>query len=116
MAAATEYYEADGWAVTDVSTKKPYDLVCVKSGMKHELRVEVKGTTSFGTQVELTAGEVANAEIHPQVALVVVSGIEISGQGESVTATGGQSKVIDPWVIDPDDLEETRYRYTVPAG
>jgi hypothetical protein len=73
MAAATEYYEADGWAVTDVSTKKPYDLVCVKSGMKHELRVEVKVTTSSGTQVELTAGEVANAEIHPQVALVVVS-------------------------------------------
>lgn len=75
MERAATYYTDLGWDVKDVSARQPYDLLCGRAGHE-DLRVEVKGTTSSGTEVPLTRNEVANARAEfPNIALVVVADI-----------------------------------------
>lgn len=114
MDEATAFYEADGWNVGDVHGNRPYDLVCTKDGV--ELRVEVKGTTTDGAKVILTANEVKHARTFQQVVLFVVSAVSITRDEDGVTASGGDISVYRPWIIDAGTLSPIGYRYEVPPA
>jgi hypothetical protein len=76
MQKAKAFYEERGWKVLDVSTTHSYDLLC-KADDGEELHVEVKGTTSDGTQILLTANEVRHARDHyPKVALFILGKVQ----------------------------------------
>lgn len=108
---ATAALKADKWKVEDVGLYRPYDLHCTRKGA--EKRVEVKGTTGDGSAVLLTPGEVAHARDNANVALMIVSGITLTVQGDgTVVASGGDLRVVDPWAIDGDgELTPTGYGY-----
>ena len=112
MRAATEFYGED-WDVEDVHGNQSYDLFCRRGGkVKH---VEVKGTTADGTEVILTPNEVRHAREHPDAALFILSNVIVERlQDGTVTATGGEKHVYDPWPIDDGTLVPLGYRYLVP--
>ncbi|MGW4214134.1 DUF3883 domain-containing protein [Lentzea sp. NPDC004789] len=91
---------------------KPYDLRVL--GIGPERHVEVKGSTSWRTGVELTVNEVYHARNHP-TDLVVVDQIRAVNEGVGQWAlSGGQLRVWSDWSPDDDQLAPTRYRYTLP--
>lgn len=110
---ATAFLKADKWKVEDVGLYRPYDLHCTRRGL--EKRVEAKGTTGDGSAVLLTPGEVAHARDNTNVALMVVSGIVLTYRDDgTVTTSGGDLRVIDPWTIDDDgELTPTGYGYSL---
>jgi hypothetical protein len=112
MKAARVHYESEQWAVSDVSAKKSFDLLCTKDD--EELHVEVKGTTQAPKGVFLTANEVAHAE-HPgtRVALFILSGIEISKQDGKPVASGGSKTVLDPFELKRERLTAKQYTYSL---
>jgi hypothetical protein len=114
MDAAAAYY-APGWDVEDVHGRESYDLICRRGdATKH---VEVKGTTTSGTEIILTPNEVTHARTHADTALFVLSGIEIQRDEDgAITATGGTRHVYDPWQIDHGTLIPVGYRYQPPAS
>lgn len=107
---ATDHYVNKGWKVEDVGLWRPYDLDCVK-GSKH-LHVEVKGTTGKGEKVILTANEVTHAETCGNVALFVVTHIDVSDDPDP-KASGGQTSVFQPWVLNRSALHAKVYDYDV---
>ena len=114
MDMATDYYADQGWEVEDVSARQSYDLLCVKPG-KDDLRVEVKGTTSSGVEIPLTRNEVANARAEfPNVALVVVAGIQVDHSGATPSCSAGYLRALDPWSIDGGELAPIAFSYEVP--
>ncbi len=99
-------------SVLDVSQKCPYDLVCIFPA--RELHVEVKGTTGGGTSILLTRNEVKHAlSRSADMALFVVSEVELTQSGGKLVASGGKSRAFDPWRIDLDDLEPQTYSLTL---
>jgi hypothetical protein len=109
---ARAYYMAQGFKVKELG--KPFDLEVRKDGMK--LTVEVKGTTSDGSGVVLTANEVEHhAEAFPDNALVIVRNIALGREGDSPSAGGGHLYELRGWEIDPDHLRTISYAYEVPA-
>ena len=73
MNMATEFY-SKAWDVEDVHGTESYDLICRRGDeVKH---VEVKGTTTDGSEVILTPNEVRHAQENPSTALFVVSNID----------------------------------------
>jgi hypothetical protein len=92
---------------------KPYDLRCTRQDA--ELHVEVKGTTTPGEDVLLTANEVAHARAaYPDVALFVLCDIDLSyGPAGEPIATGGRIVLHEPWEIDAHRLEAVAYRCSV---
>jgi len=113
MEKAKAFYEERGWEVEDVSANKPYDLCC-KAANGEELHVEVKGTTSEGSQVLLTANEVQHARYHyPKVALFIVSHIQVDLTSDE-KLRGGEIQVIEPWNIDEGRLIVLAYAYNLP--
>src|ERR1017187_698213 len=109
MNTATEFYSGD-WDVEDVHGTKSYDLICRRRGdVKH---VEVKGTTTDGTEVILTPNEVRHARDYPSTSLFILSNIivELADDG-TVTATGGERHLYDPWHIDGGTLTPIGFRY-----
>ncbi len=114
MNAATDYFAAS-WAVEDVHAQESFDLCCRNGDItKH---VEVKGTTSQGTQIILTYNEVRHAQGPDNVALFVLYDIRVTRKSDgSVTAEGGTPIVFDPWSPEPNDLRPVGYRYTIPCG
>jgi hypothetical protein len=112
---AEQHYRKQNWNVRNVSVTAPYDLHCTRA-MGAELRVEVKGTTSEGTNVFLTKNEVAHAHAHyPNVALLVVSNIRVSTtEDDAVIAEGGTIRLFEPWELNDADLIALDYSYRVP--
>ena len=79
------------------------------------LAVEVKGTAGDGEEVLLTRGEVEHHQsAHPGNALVVVAGVRLEGPPEAPEATGGEVRVIQPWLVSEEALRPLSYRYLVP--
>ena len=112
MQAAKFHYEEQRWSVTDISATCSYDLLC-KRGDGEELHVEVKGTTSDGRQILLTANEVKHARYrYPHVALFILANIKIerTSTGE-LQASGGEKHLIDPWNVDEGVLSPLTYAY-----
>jgi hypothetical protein len=112
VAVARAYYESEGFQVKELG--KPFDLKVEKGD--ESLTVEVKGTTSDGSGVALTAGEVVHhAKAFPENALVVVRDIELHRDGAMPTASGGHLYEMRAWEIDPDALRVISYAYEVPS-
>ena len=113
MDVARAYFEAEDWSVTLTYKSKPYDFVVERGAEKRW--VEVKGTTSVGSQVLLTRGEVEHMRsVYPGSFLGVVSGILLTGTREHPIATGGELRIIQPWQIEEDSLQPIAYRYDLP--
>lgn len=110
MEAAEAYFTGRGWNVEDVSDSRSYDIECTRGA--EVLHVEVKGTTSRGLSILLTANEVAHARDFPHTALFVLHSIRVSG-GDEPLATGGRPHVLNPWELDDERLEALAYKYTV---
>jgi len=111
---ADDKVEGGGWDVENVGATRSYDLHCTRGDA--ELRVEVKGTTSDGSDVLLTPNEVAHARDHyPRVALFVVSRITLTDLNDGTVApSGGNVRVVWPWRIDDGALSPVGYAYAVP--
>jgi len=105
------YYSSRGWHVDDVSANHPYDLSCTKpTGV--ELHVEVKGTTSDGSSVLLTHGEVRHAKEYPNVALYILRGLTLQEDSAgNVEAAGGKEEIHSPWDIATGTLNPIGYEY-----
>ncbi len=111
---ATEHLKSLGYSeVRDVGKTHSYDLeVVTPEGI---IAVEVKGTTSHGETVVLTANEVrVQRECFPLNALIVVSEIALT-RGDPPTTAGGVLRYVSPWTIYEKDLSPTGFTYTVPA-
>ena len=114
VTAATAHFEALGYTVKDVGAHESYDLQCTTTAS--ELHVEVKGTTTGGSDVVLTPNEVAHARDNRDVALFIYSSIAINSDGGLPICTGGEGRVIHPWQIDKDgELRPVGYSYTLSA-
>jgi hypothetical protein len=83
--------------VEDVSATHSFDLLCRMD--RETLHVEVKGTTQDGSAVLLTRNEVEHAMTHKNTALIVVSEIAVSDDGDGPVARGGRLREINPWRI-----------------
>jgi hypothetical protein len=114
MTVARKRLERDGWGVEDVSADQSYDLHCANG--RRELHVEVKGTTGAGASILLTRNEVRLAYEHAaEVALYVVSEIQLNRERPSPLATGGTLRRFDPWRIDAGILEPVGYEWLLPV-
>jgi hypothetical protein len=108
---AASFYASDGWQVKRKG--RPFDLELTRDG--EVLTVEVKGTTSQGEAVILTANEVAHHDAaFPANALVIVRGIVLNRSTSPPTVSGGELFEINPWSIELDDLKVISYKYAVP--
>lgn len=108
---AVEDLVGEGWSVEDVGSTESYDLLCVRGGIT--LHVEVKGTTTAGEQVFLTANEVAHAR-ETRVALFLVTKIKLRTSNRRIHCSGGEGWIYDPWKIDRDgELRPVGYSYAL---
>lgn len=114
MKLAHAFLVEQGWTeIDDTSLGHPYDFHCRKGS--RELFVEVKGTTSKGTTVNLTRGEVEHHHAkYPDNALVIVAGITLGGTRRE-SASGGRLTCITPWDIKDSALKVVGYTYDVPG-
>ncbi|MGW2610821.1 MrcB family domain-containing protein [Streptomyces mirabilis] len=111
----TEYFKGQGWSVKDVGATKSYDLHLSRG--QEKLHVEVKGTTSNGSQVILTRAEVERQrEFAPNNALVVVHSIDLDRNVDPPLATGGTLHCTSPWLIDDDSLTVVSYIHRTELG
>jgi hypothetical protein len=106
----TAHLVALGFAVTDVGLRESFDLDARKSGEK--LKVEVKGTTSAGSEILLTANEVAlHLDAFPDNALGIVHSIVLDRGTDAPTASGGNLVFESPWELKTEHLIPMSYRY-----
>lgn len=113
MDVAEAYYRQYWTDVENVSASRSYDLEC-RSGNRF-LRVEVKGTTGAGASVIVTINEVEHARANaPHVALFVVSGIRLDRDGPNPVASGGTSRVFEPWHVEDFELKPIAFECVVP--
>lgn len=109
----TAHFESEpmGYAVEDVGLRESYDLHATKADSI--VKVEVKGTTSNGSEIVLTRNEVELHKYdHPANALAIVRNITLHrDEGSPPTASGGELIVEMPWMVDDDRLAPIAYRY-----
>jgi hypothetical protein len=109
MNAAAEFY-CESWDIEDVHGRNSYDLVCRRGD--EEMRVEVKGTTTDGTEVILTPNEVEHARSYAHTVLFILSNISLErAEDGTVLASGGVRHVFDPWHIEGGTLTPSGFRY-----
>ena len=112
---ATKYLEGEPYRynVENVGAKKSYDLKATKGS--EILCVEVKGSISTLSSVNLTANEVEIAREATNTLLVVVDQItwQRTPSGEIVTS-GGRMRTWWGWRADKNLLTPTEYRYELP--
>jgi Domain of unknown function (DUF3883) len=105
-----DHFHALGFETEDVGSIASYDVQATKD--EQTIKVEVKGTTSDGAAVLLTANEVElHRSEHPNNAFAVVRRIALDRSMDESTATGGELELEMPWKVDPDRLEPIAYRY-----
>lgn len=106
MEMAKRFFRRENYRVNDVSKIRSYDLECTKAGQV--LHVEVKGTTTAGEQIVLTANEVRHAK-NPQhrCALFIVHGIALRRN----KASGGTIALQHPWRPDDERLKPITFVY-----
>ena len=104
-----QYFEDQlHYATTDVGATESYDIHAVKADQV--VKIEVKGTTSDGSEIVLTYNEVELHKVeHPNNALAVVKHIILDQTGP--TARGGELQLLMPWNLEPDLLRPIAYRY-----
>ena len=109
MEAAWRHYEQD-WDLEDVSAQRGlgYDIHAEKDGRRRF--IEVKGTTSLGLSVGVTAKEVETAQREGISELFILWGIRFDEHG---TPTG-TTRIISPWVPESSRLIPRAFDYLVP--
>lgn len=108
MEAAMRHFREEGYTPHDEHARNPYDLRCTKGD--EELFVEVKGTTTNGTAVLVTSGEVRFARRNaPRTALFIFHSIERDSSGRP---RGGKIAIVDPWSPSEESLSPVGYSYT----
>jgi Domain of unknown function (DUF3883) len=86
------YFDGLNYETNDVGSTESYDIKATKDGQT--IKIEVKKTTSDGSDVVLTSNEVElHAGEHPNA------------------ATGGELVLEMPWKLEPDRLQPIAYRY-----
>ncbi len=109
MRMATRYFEVRGFKVIDRSRTQPFDLEC-RRGDRH-LLVEVKGTQTPGDEIVLTYDEVRQArDSDSPMALFIQHDVELGLDGVRLEASGGRSRVVEPWIPKPGSLTPIAYR------
>ncbi|WP_107912992.1 DUF3427 domain-containing protein [Luteibacter sp. OK325] len=115
MDLAKKHYAALGFKVTDTSSTHPYDLSCLKND--RVTRVEVKGTQTTGSTVDVTVAEVESARCGEKLGyatdLFVVHSIRLTGAGDSIHANGGTIHKISDWFPMDARLKTMTFRYEV---
>jgi hypothetical protein len=95
--------------IVDTSAHKPYDFEAKKDG--GEWLIEVKGSTS--NQIDsflLTANELnLHQSRQGNTVLIIVSGIELSREGDEPEASGGVAELHTPWDVSEWDFLPTAY-------
>jgi Domain of unknown function (DUF3883) len=108
MKVATKYFTDKGFHVKDVSTRRPYDLLCTRD--TKEIHVEVKGTTTDGDAIVLTNNEVKHAcDPSNSCVLFVLHSIRLKGK----KASHGKQLVVDPWRLQQACLTPVSYTYRI---
>jgi hypothetical protein len=104
------HFEKLGYATKDVGLTESYDVHASMDGQ--EVKIEVKGTTSDGSDVVLTSNEVdLHIADHPRNALAIVRHIRLLRDDVNPKAVDGELVLEMPWQIDPDRLQPIAYRY-----
>ncbi|SOC51127.1 protein NO VEIN domain-containing protein [Ornithinimicrobium cerasi] len=104
-----QHYRAQGWDVKDRRVGNPFDAEATRGGQT--IFLEAKGTTGSGTAVFVTAGEVQFASTHPgRTTMGIVSGIEVTPDGDEVRATGGTLRVLE-WNPGHGQLRPVQYQW-----
>lgn len=99
-----------GYVVVDVGSTESYDLHATRCD--EVLMIEVKGTTSDGSEIILTANEAALHEAQfPNTALAVVRNIIVQRQTQPPYATGGDLLLETPWKPESSRLQAIAYKY-----
>lgn len=102
--------EVLGYETKDVGATESYDVHAKKGDSV--IKVEVKGTTSDGSEIVLTANEVAlHLAEHPNNALAVVRRIVLDRNGDQPVATGGELDFRMSWELQREWLTPIAYRY-----
>ncbi len=106
-----ERFKSLGYTVKDVGNYESYDLHAAKDG--EIIKIEVKGTTSNGSDIVLTRNEVEiHKNAHPANALAIVRRIRLSrSQDADPSPSSGELVLEMPWAIDEDCLTAIAYRY-----
>lgn len=108
MKTAINFYENLGYEVVDTSSNESFDLLCAKGS--EVLKVEVKGTTSLGKQVLVTANEVKEARMSGvKTDLFILHSIKVV---ES-KATRGIINRIECWNPSDDSLVPTMFKHSI---
>ncbi|KQU28262.1 MULTISPECIES: MrcB family domain-containing protein [unclassified Rhodococcus (in: high G+C Gram-positive bacteria)] len=113
VAVTVEYFTSKqlGFAVKDVGATRSYDLHATRDG--ETLKIEVKGTTSNGSEVILTRNEVdLHQAEYPATALALVRYIELENTPDGSRATGGELILQWPWKPLDAALTAIAFRYT----
>jgi hypothetical protein len=106
MTAAEQYFCKQGFTVEDVSARRPYDLLCRRGS--EEVHVEVKGTMTDGDAIVLTNNEVKHAcNSHNSCALFIFHSIRLNRR----KASGGKSRVLQPWKLQQKNLTPVSFTY-----
>jgi hypothetical protein len=105
------HFKELGYKTEDVGATRSYDVHATKGS--EVIKVEVKGTTTGGEAVVLTANEVVlHVAEHTNNALAIVRNIALDRSGEQPSASGGTLDVTMPWERDELKLEPIAYRYS----
>ncbi|MGN6369064.1 MAG: protein NO VEIN domain-containing protein [Phycisphaerae bacterium] len=111
MKMASSFFESRGYRVQDVHVGNCYDLMCTAERGDF-FRVEVKGTTTSGESVILTANEVKLATADPaHSVLFLVYDIELVECSDGPIARGGQQVIIREWKPRAECLTPLTYKY-----
>jgi hypothetical protein len=109
---AKSYYEKKGYAVEVKG--KPYDLHC-RHSTGTQIFVEVKGTQTLGDEVLLTRNEVKFARQNKtEMALFIVHGVMVDKEADPPRASGGTTRLCEPWDIGCGELEPLGYSFKLP--
>lgn len=112
MEVAERWLSDNGYAVNDYSTSRPYDFEAKND--RGTIKVEVKGTTSDRADaILMTRNEVdLHRDEKGATALIIVSKIRLSIDGDKYAADGGEAETLLGWDIDQWALEPTAFRLT----
>lgn len=82
-----QYFEELGYDTKDVGATESYDVHAAKDG--RHIKIEVKGTTSDGSDIVLTAKVALHETAYPDNALALVRHIRLQRQAGVAPATSG---------------------------
>ncbi len=104
------FKEVLGYETEDVGATKSYDVHATRGDSV--IKVEVKGTSTDGAEIVLTANEVSlHLADHPNNALAVVRRIKLERTDDGPVASGGELELMMGWALDQERLKPIAYRY-----